>query len=318
MQFTWRIETEGFNKKMLMDGMVPSSITLASLPSLAFLPASVVPQVSFIPPCPSVPAADRLHIRIELIDGRNGVQPTRDLDKACTAQQRGKPGDAPELRRPLPERLRGLAGDRHWRRQQLRRLGRHVRHGQRQRRRLLRRHVHRFPEPGLDAGDGHRPADNAPAGAVHRHRRHCARVCRGAQEVLAVVGQELMVVVVREAAAKLAAAGRRVHVDPQPNAAAAAAVAVVVEVGAAREGLEVVDLVVAAVVEAAAAAAALVAASDAHEVLKLGAFGLCGVPPICTGTVQTEMMRPFWESGAQKECHGPTSAVLHSVSLSEF
>jgi len=122
-----------------------------------------------------------------------------------------------------------------------------------------------------------------------------------------------MVVVVREAAA-----GRRVHVDPQANAAAAA-VAVVVEVGAAREGLEVVDLVVgvtAAVVET--AAAALVAASDAHEVLKLGAFGLCGVPPICTGTVQTEMMRPFWESGAQKECHGPTSAVLHSVSLSEF
>jgi len=132
------------------------------------------------------------------------------------------------------------------------------------------------------------------------------------------VGQELVVVVVvREAAAKLAAAGRRVHVDPQANAAAAA-VAVVVEVGDAREGLEVVDLVVAAVVEAAAAAAALVAASDAHEVLKLGAFGFCGVPPICTGTVQTEMMRPFWESGAQKECHGPTSAVLHSVSLSEF
>ena len=314
MQFTWRIETEGFNKKMLMDGMVPSSITLASLPSLAFLPASVVPQVSFIPPCPSVPAADRLHIRIELIDSRNGVQPTRDLDKACTAQQRGKPGDAPELRRPLPERLRGLAGDRHWRRQQLRRLGRHVRHGQRQRRRPLRRHVHRLAEPRLDAGDGHRPANNAPAAAaaVHRHRRHCARVCRGAQEVLAVVGQELMVVVVREAAA-----GRRVHVDPQANAAAAA-VAVVVEVGAAREGLEVVDLVVgvtAAVVET--AAAALVAASDAHEVLKLGAFGFCGVPPICTGTVQrreTEMMRPFWESGTEKECNGPTSAVWHSVS----
>jgi len=133
------------------------------------------------------------------------------------------------------------------------------------------------------------------------------------------VGQELVVVVVvREAAAKLAAAGRRVHVDPQPNAAAAAAVAVVVEVGAAREGLEVVDLVVgvtAAVVET--AAAALVAASDAHEVLKLGAFGFCGVPPICTGTVQrreTEMMRPFWESGTEKECNGPTSAVWHSVS----
>jgi hypothetical protein len=243
------------------------------------------------------------------------------------AQQRRQPGDAPELRRPLPERLRGLAGDRHWRRQQLRRLGRHVRHGQRQRRRPLRRHVHRLPEPGLDAGDGHRPADNASAaaGAVHRHRRHCAarrlaRVRWGAQEVLAVVGQELMVVVlvVREAAA-----GRRVHVDPQANAAAA--VAVVVEVRAAREGLEVVDLVVlglvgvaAAVIEA--AAAALVAASDAHEVLKLGAFGFCGVPPICTGTVQrrdklTEMMRPFWESGTEKECNGPTSAVLHSVSF---
>jgi hypothetical protein len=41
----------------------------------------------------------------------------------------------------------------------------------------------------------------------------------------------------------------------------------------------------AAVVEA-SAAAALVAASDAHEVLKLGAFGFCGVPPICTGTVE--------------------------------
>lgn len=199
-----------------------------------------------------------------------------------------QPGDAAELRGPLPERLRGLAVHGRWRRrQQLRRLGRHVvRHGERQRRRRrpLRRHVHGLPEPGLDAGDGHGPA--AAAGVVHRH---CARRARarywGAQEVLAVVRRHELVVVVREATA--AAAGRRVHVDPQANAAAAAVV-----VRAAREGLEVVDLVVlvgllgvaAAVVEAAALVAA---ASDAHEVLKLGAFGFCGgVPPICTGTVQ--------------------------------
>jgi hypothetical protein len=32
------------------------SLTLPPFPSLAFLPASVVPQVSLVPPGPSVPA----------------------------------------------------------------------------------------------------------------------------------------------------------------------------------------------------------------------------------------------------------------------
>jgi len=77
MQFTWRTETEGFNEKG--HGWNSAKLTLASLPSLAFLPASVVPQVSFIPPCPSVPAADRLHIRIKLIDGRNDASSQREI-----------------------------------------------------------------------------------------------------------------------------------------------------------------------------------------------------------------------------------------------
>ena len=125
---------------------------------------------------------------------------TRDLEHVrmhAQAQQLtpNQPGDAAELRGPLPERLRGLAVHRrHWRRrQQLRRLSPHiVRHGERQRRRrrhrALWRHVHGLPEPGLDAGDGHGPADAAAAGAVHWHCARRARVERGAQEVLAVVG----------------------------------------------------------------------------------------------------------------------------------
>lgn len=82
----------------------------------------------------------------------------------------------------------------------------------------------------------------------------------------------------------------RIHVDVDANAAAAMAVEV-----RRRESLDVMDMMVfdlvgvAAAAAAAAAvqvAAAFVAVADAHEVLKLGVFGLC-MPPICTVPVQT-------------------------------
>jgi hypothetical protein len=246
--------------------------TLSPFPSLAFLPASIVPQVSLVSPCPSVPAKiDQPH-QHKLI--KRQVQPMRNL-----ISMHHQPGHTPELRRPLPKGLGGPAGDRHRRRQRL------ARHGERQRRRAFR-HVHRLPEPGLDAGDGHGAA-NAGGGVVHRHHRRRgrrARVRRRAQEVrlAVVVWQEMMMKMVlrREyAVVRLAADRRRVHVDLQANATAAAMAVVVV---GARQRMEIVDLVVLDLVGVAAAvvdAGAFVAASDAHEVLKLGAFAFCA-PPI--------------------------------------
>jgi hypothetical protein len=239
--------------------------TLSSFPSLAFLPASIVPQVSLVSPCPSVPA--------KIDQPANQIKRMRNL-----ISMHHQPGHTPELRRPLPKCLGGPAGDRHWRRQL---LARHVRHGERQRRRAFR-HVHRLPEPGFDAGDGHGAAD-AGGGVVHLHHRRRgrrARVRRRAQEVglAVVVWQEMMMKVVlrrQYAVVRLLAADRRrVHVDLQVNAAAANMAVVVV---GARQRVEVVDLVgvAAAVVDV----AAFVAASDAHEVLKLGAFAFCA-PPI--------------------------------------